>query len=152
MRKDLAGSAILLCVAVLYYAAAVQIPASSLEDQVGPRALPSILALLLAIVALAIGLRAVVSAPVIPSGERDAEAPWLRAMGMLGIGALYIPLASVLGYWPALVLLLAGVPLYEGIKPSWRVGAVALGGATFFWLLFSYVLGVQQPEGILFQP
>ena len=52
MRKDFAGSAILLCVAVLYYAASVQIPASSLEDQVGPRALPSILALLLGILAL----------------------------------------------------------------------------------------------------
>jgi len=25
-----------------------------------------------------------------------------------------------------------------------------VGGATFFWLLFDYVLGVQQPEGMLF--
>jgi putative tricarboxylic transport membrane protein len=150
MRKDLAGSAILLCVAVLYYAASVQIPASSLEDQVGPRALPAILALLLAMIALAIGLRAVVSSPASVTGEQEAEAPWLRAFGMLGIGALYILLASTIGYWPALVLLLVGVPLYEGMKFSWRVAAVALGGATFFWLLFVYVLGVQQPQGMLF--
>ena len=40
MRKDLAGSAILLVVAALYYAASTQIPSSALEDQIGPRALP----------------------------------------------------------------------------------------------------------------
>ena len=150
MKKDLAGSALLLCVAVLYYAASAQIPASALEDQVGPRALPSILALLLVCVALAIGVRAVISAPVSASGEREPEAAWPRAMGMLAIGALYIPVASLLGYWPALVLLLVAVPLYEGIRPTWRVAAVAVGGATFFWVLFGYVLGVQQPEGVLF--
>jgi len=150
MRKELAGSAILLVVAVLYYAASTQIPASTLEDQIGPRALPAVLALLLGAVALAIGVRAMLSAPALAAGEKDAEAPWPRALGMLAIGALYIPAASVLGYWPALALLLIAVPLYEGLKPSWRVLAVALGGATFFWLLFGYVLGVQQPEGILF--
>jgi putative tricarboxylic transport membrane protein len=150
MRKDLAGSAILLCVAVLYYAFSVQIPASSLEDQVGPRALPAILALILGILALAIGLRALVSAPAAVPADKEAEAPWPRAFGMLAIGALYIPAASIVGYWPALVLLLVAVPLYEGLKLSWRVAAVALGGATFFWILFGYVLGVQQPEGVLF--
>ncbi len=150
MRKDLVGSAILLCVAILYYAASMQIQSSSLEDQVGPRALPSMLALLLGMVALGIGLRALVSSPVAVTAEKDLEAPWLRAFGMLAIGALYIPVASFVGYWPALVLLLVAVPLYEGMKPSWRVAAVALGGATFFWVLFSYVLGVQQPEGVLF--
>ena len=69
---------------------------------------------------------------------------------MLFIGVLYIPVATVAGYWPALLLLLIAVPLYEGMKVSWRVCAVALGGATFFWVLFRFVLGVQQPEGLLF--
>ena len=56
----------------------------------------------------------------------------------------------VLGYPLALVLLLLAVSLYEGAKPSWRMYAVALGGAAFFWLLFDVVLGVRQPEGLLF--
>ncbi len=120
MKKDLVGSAILLCIAALYYAASTQIQASTLEDQIGPRALPSMIALLLAIVALAIALRAAVSAPAPPAGgEAEGEAPWPRAFGMLLIGALYIPVASIAGYWPALVLLLIAVPLYEGMKPSW---------------------------------
>jgi hypothetical protein len=150
MKKDLAGSAILLILAALYYAASTQIASSTLEDQVGARALPSVIAALLVIIAVIIAIRTIVAAPVPVSGEKDAEAPWPRALGMLTLGVMYIPAAGVLGYWPALLLLLIAVPLYEGMKLSWRVPVVALGGATFFWLLFSYVLGVQQPEGILF--
>lgn len=150
MKKDLAGSAILLIIAALYYATSTEIPSSTLEDQVGARAMPSVIALLLVMVGLIIGIRALVAAPVPAWGEKDAEAPWPRALGMLMIGAMYIPAAGVLGYWPALLLLMIAVPLYEGMKLSWRVPAVALGGATFFWVLFNYILGVQQPEGILF--
>lgn len=150
MKKDLAGSAILLIVAALYYSASTQILSSTLEDQVGPRALPSVIAALLVMIALIIGIRTIIAAPAPVAGGKDAEAPWPRALGMLAIGAMYIPAAAVLGYWPALLLLLIVVPLYEGMKLSWRVTAVALGGASFFWLLFNYVLGVQQPEGILF--
>jgi len=150
MKKDLAGSAILLIVAALYYAAATQIPSSTLEDQVGARALPSVVAALLVMISVIIGIRALIAVPIPATGAKDAEAPWPRALGMLMIGALYIPAAGILGYWTALLLLLIVVPVYEGLKFSWRVGAVALGGATFFWLLFNYVLGVQQPEGILF--
>jgi hypothetical protein len=150
MKKDLVGSAILLVVAALYYVASTQISSSALEDQVGPRALPSAIALLLAIVSLVIGMRALIFAPAHVTGEKDAEASWPRALGILAIGGLYIPVATVVGYWPALLLLLVAVPIYEGMRLSWRLGAVAVGGATFFWLLFSYVLGVQQPEGMLF--
>jgi hypothetical protein len=150
MTKDLAGSAILLVVAALYYATSTQIQVSALEDQIGPRALPAAIALLLAIVALVIGLRALIATPTPVTAEKDAEAPWPRALGILAIGALYIPVATVAGYWPALLLLLIAVPVYEGMKLSWRLAVVAAGGATFFWLVFGYVLGVQQPEGMLF--
>jgi hypothetical protein len=149
MRKDLVSSAILLGIAAAYYLMSTGISASTLEDEVGPRGLPNVLAALLAMVALAIGVRALVVAPA-SAPAKEAEAPWPRALGMLAIGALYIPVATVLGYWLALVLLLLAVALYEGMKPSWRMAAVALGGATFFWLLFDIVLGVRQPEGLLF--
>jgi len=150
MRKDLVSSAILLCIAAFYYLAATGISASTLEDEVGPRGFPAVLAGLLAMVALAIGMRALVTSPAAGAGEKEAEAPWPRALGMLAIGALYIPASTVLGYWLALLLLLVAVMLYEGMKPSWRMAAVALGGASFFWLLFDVVLGVRQPEGLLF--
>jgi hypothetical protein len=69
---------------------------------------------------------------------------------MLALGALYIPLATTIGYPLALFSLLAAVMLYEGLKPSPRMLAVAVGGAAFFWFLFAFVLGVRQPEGMLF--
>jgi hypothetical protein len=69
---------------------------------------------------------------------------------MLGIAACYIPTASYLGYPIALFLLLVAVALYERKKPDWRMFAIAAGGALFFWLVFDLILGVRQPEGILF--
>jgi hypothetical protein len=74
----------------------------------------------------------------------------LRALGLLGIGALYMPAAWILGYVPALILLILGIALYEGMRPSWRVVGIAIGGATLFWLLFVVLLGVPQPAGLLF--
>src|SRR5260370_4831673 len=150
MRRDLVCSAVRLCIAALYYLATTVIQQSTLEDEIGPRGLPTVLAALLAMVAIVIGVRALIAAPAGAGAAKEVEAHWLRAIGMLVIGALYIPVATVLGYWPALALLLLAVPLYERMKPSWRMFAVAAGGATFFWLLFDVVLGVRQPEGILF--
>jgi hypothetical protein len=49
-----------------------------------------------------------------------------------------------------LFLLLFAVPLYEGLRLSWRVPAVAAGGAAVFYVLFVIVLGVRQPESLLF--
>jgi hypothetical protein len=150
MRRDLVSAVILLCIAAAYYAASTTIPSSTLEDGVGPRGLPVVLAVLLALVAIVIGVRALVTAPVAGEAGKDAEAPWPRAIGMLAIGALYIPIAGLLGYWLALLLMLLAVILYEGMKPSWRMLAVAVGGATFFFLLFDVLLGVRVPEGVLF--
>ena len=150
MKKDLVSSAILLVIAGLYYLAATGIPTSTLEDEVGPRGLPVVLAALLAMVAILIGSRALVTAPATGDAPKDAEAPWPRALGMWCIGAAYIPVAEFLGYWLALLLLIGVVALYEGMKFSWRTAAVALGGATFFWLLFDVLLGVRVPEARLF--
>jgi len=150
MRKDLVSSAILLVIAGLYYLASTGIPTSTLEDEVGPRGLPVVLAALLAMVAIVIGTRALVIAPVSGEAPKDAEAPWPRALGMWIIGAAYIPVADFLGYWSALLLLISVVAIYEGMKFSWRTAVVALGGATFFWLLFDVLLGVRVPEARIF--
>ena len=156
MQKDLISSALLLGIAGAYYYASTDIPTSALDDEIGPKGLPAALSILLAIVAVAIAARALVSAravakaaaPVEPA--KESEAPWPRALGLLAIGILYVPVVDVLGYFLTIFLLLAGIALYEGLKPSWRVFAVSLGGAAFFWLLFAYGLGIRQPAGLLF--
>jgi putative tricarboxylic transport membrane protein len=150
MRKDLISSLILLGIAVAYYAASTDIQDSSLSDEVGPRGLPTVLAMLLVAIALVIGARALLAPLAQAETERDASAKWYRSAGLLAIAALYIPLAEYLGYWLGLFLILLGVPLYEGVKLSWRPFVIAALGATFFFVLFDLVLGVRQPTGVLF--
>jgi hypothetical protein len=45
--------------------------------------------------------------------------------------------------------LIAAVAVYEGVALSWRVAAVAAGGAIVFWVLFVQLLGVEQPQSWL---
>lgn len=142
-----------MTVAALYYAATVRIPVSTLGGEVGPHVFPTVLALLLGIVAASLGVRALLAKRTAIETESDTmvgEATPLRAFGLLGIGALYIPAALLLGYVPALFLLIASIALYERAKLSWRLTAIAAGGAAMFWLLFVALLGVGQPESILF--
>jgi len=152
MKKDLLASIGLLLIAAAYYAASTLIQQSTLEDLVGPTGLPTVLAALLAVIAVAIGARALMSAPaaLTSAPTADAESHWTRAAGMLGIGCLYIPAADFLGYAPAIFLLLVAVMLYERMKPNWRMFVIAAGGAAFFYTLFDIVLGVRQPQGVLF--
>jgi hypothetical protein len=152
-RKDLVAAAILLLIAGAYHLAATRIPASTLDDGVGPRGFPTALTIALIVLATAIAARAALAAPAAAVGHGDrkeAEARWPRALGLLGVGALYVPATIVLGYPAAIFLLLVAVPLYEGVRCTWRVLAVAAGGAMFFYLLFEILLGVRQPEGLLF--
>ena len=155
MRRDLIASIGLLLIAAAYYAATTTIQESTLgqDEPIGPTGLPTILAALLAVIALIIGARALLAAPArgkTSDDDEEAEAPWPRALGLLVLGSFYIPLAYVLGYPLALFLLIAGISLYEGLRPDWRVFAVAIGGTAIFWLIFDVILGVRQPEGILF--
>lgn len=152
-RKDLVAAAILLLIAGAYCWATLEIPSSTLDDGVGPRGFPLVLTIALAVVAAALAVRALTTAPVgarAHDDAKEAEARWPRALGILAFGALYIPAAMVLGYPLALFLLLVAVPLYEGMRFSWRVLVVAAGGAAVFYVLFVLVLGVRQPEGLLF--
>ena len=151
-------------VAALYYLATVRIPASLLADEVGPHGLPTLLALSLALIGVGLGVRAAVARTVAAKLARDTpaddttannaddrhEAAPLRALGLLGIGVLYIPVAWLLGYVVALVMLIAAVAVYEGMRPSWRMAAISIAGAVVFWVLFAVVLGVPQPEAIFF--
>lgn len=121
--------------------------------EVGPHVFPTVLALLLGIVGASLAVRALSAKRISVEKESDemvGEATPLRALGVLGIGALYIPAALLLGYVPALFLLIASIALYERAKLSWRMAAIAAGGALLFWLLFVAILGVRQPESILF--
>lgn len=155
MNKDVLGGVILLIAAGAYYWVTLQIPDSSLADEVGAQGLPRILAFVLAALALLIIVRGLVLArqhrPAVPvdADEEETASP-RRAIGFLVIAAGYVIVAPLIGFGPALALLIAAVAMYEGMRPSWRMGAVAVCGAVAFWLLFVGLLGVEQPASRLF--
>jgi hypothetical protein len=174
-RKDLWSGASLLALAALYGGLAQRIPASGLDDPVGARGLPNVLAILLAVVALAIMAKAALAmrstgVGVAPrretptpnpspqgggetraepnNGDDDYRAPLPRALGFILIGVGYIVVAPLVGYAVALTLLIAAVAIYEGARPNWTLAAVAVGGGAAFWLIFVAGLGVEQPRSL----
>ena len=152
LKQSLSGM-ILLAVAGAYYWATLQIPDSSLSDEVGAQGLPRILAFLLAGLAILIVVRGVMARPEPAAAivdPEDADAPPRRALGLLATAAGYVVLAPLVGYAVALAVLIASVAVYEGMTPSWRLAIVAGGGAIVFWLLFVHILGVEQPRSWLF--
>ena len=152
LKQSLSGM-ILLAVAGAYYWATLQIPDSSLSDEVGAQGLPRILAFLLAGLAILIVVRGVMARPkpaAVTADPEDADAPPRRALGLLAIAAGYVVLAPLVGYAVAPAVLIASVAVYEGMTPSWRLAIVAAGGAIVFWLLFVQVLGVEQPRSWIF--
>jgi putative tricarboxylic transport membrane protein len=155
MNKDVVSGLALLGLAAAYYWALRQIPDSSLSDEVGAQGLPLILAILLAGLAVAIVLRGLaVSRRRQPASEASADddetAPPRRALGFVAIAAGYVLVTPLVGFAPALALLIAAVAVFEGTRPSWRVAAVAVAGAFAFWLLFVQILGVEQPRSMFF--
>ena len=155
MNKDVVSGLILLAVAVAYYWATGLIFDSSLSDEVGAQGLPRMLAFLLAGLALLIVGRGLVVARgphIVPDADPDEEpvAATPRALGFLAIAAGYVAVAPLVGFGPALALLIAAVAVYEGIRPSWHLVLVAASGAFVFWLLFVQILGVEQPQSLFF--
>ena len=152
MNKDVVSGSVLLLVAAGYYWATLQIADSSLSDEVGAQGLPRILAFLLAGLALLILVRGVLVSPkrlATSDTDEDPDASPRRALGFLAIAAGYVLVSPLVGYGPALAFLIAAVAIYEGVKPSWRTAAIAIGGAAVFWLLFVQLLGVEQPSSAL---
>ena len=153
MNKDVLGGTILLALAGAYYWATLQIPDSSLADEVGAQGLPRILALVLAGVAALIVMRGVLARKetvgAAADSDDDKDALPRRALGLLAIASGYVVLAPLVGYAVALAVLIAAVAVYEGVALSWRVAAVAAGGAIVFWVLFVQLLGVEQPQSWL---
>ncbi len=161
--KDLAGGLVLLAIAAAYWWAIGNIADSSLADEVGAAGLPRILAVLLAGFGLILVARAVLAgalnfgrvprpAPV-AAAPREGDEPMAglpRALAFLAFGAAYVAVLPVLGYLAAIALLIAAVAVFEGARPNWRTGLVALGGALLYWAVFVRLLGVRQPPGWFF--
>ena len=152
MNRDVIAGLGLLGFAGLYFAATLRIQDSSLSDEVGARGMPLLLVGTLAVLAALLAVRgwfAGRAARVARKPEAsEGGASFGRVLGFLGVAALYGPVAYLLGYMAGLAFLIMAVAIYEGARSSWRLAAVAFGGAAFFYLVFVKLLGVLQPPGL----
>ncbi|HEY6510161.1 MAG TPA: tripartite tricarboxylate transporter TctB family protein, partial [Vicinamibacterales bacterium] len=80
-----------------------------------------------------------------PAGRALADA---RIVVTLAIGIAYGVVVPWLGYPASIALLLAATAGYMTGAINRRVVAVAVAGGAVFWLLFVWLLGIPQPEGI----
>lgn len=156
MRRDLVCSATLLAVAGAFFALASRLGQSALADGVGPAGLPLVYAAALAVLAVSIGLGALLQrrrAPGLaaaPASEHDTTAPSVvirlrRAAGALSIGVAYLVGLPLIGYPIALALALGAMAAYQGERPGVRMILIAIGGSGLFYVLFDTVLGISMP-------
>jgi putative tricarboxylic transport membrane protein len=150
MSLDLAFGLAMVALAGSYYTTAAAIPASFLDDVVGPAGLPQIYSFVLAGLAAVQVVRALVmrrppTGAVQPAGRALLDS---RIAVTLGIGIAYGAVLPWLGYPASIALLLAATAGYMVGGINKRVVAVAVAGGAVFWLLFVWLLGIPQPEGI----
>jgi putative tricarboxylic transport membrane protein len=156
MRKDLVTAALLLAVAVGYFHLAGGINESTLADEFGAAGLPVIYAYLLALLAVALALRAglvtLVARRAATPRAADHVSRWhelARAAGLLAIGIGYVAIVSQLGYFLSCAAVIGLVAWYQGAPARWPLVAVALGGAALYTAFFRLLLRVEMPAGIL---
>ena len=133
-----------LALAGVYFAGATTIQESLLADAVGADGVPRILAAATAFVGAALLLRGL-ARPRDAASEDLPAGHLARAGGLLAILVAYLVLVPWIGYLPAIAGLLGAVSLYAGAKPGRSWALMTIGGALFFWLLFTRLLGISMP-------
>jgi hypothetical protein len=144
VHRDLVCAAAGLALAGTYYTAADAIPTSLLADAVGAAGIPKLLAVALALLSLLLVARSLLAG----ARAETAGGPHLRALGVAGLGFVYVMAAPYLGYPLALALLVAAATLYYGARPRPGVFLYAIGCAALLWLVFAKLLGVAMPPGL----
>ena len=160
MRAILVVALMLFVLAVAYWLQADRIPVSRLAGGVGADGLPKLLAIALGVLSLALAAQSLFemrarkregAAQAAPSqdesGEEMGARQHLRALGLIGIGMIYLFVLPVLGYAVSAMLLLAGVATYAGLRPSLATVAFGVGGGIVFYIIFVMVLGIRLPSG-----
>jgi putative tricarboxylic transport membrane protein len=153
MTRDSAAALGLIVLAGLYWLGADQIRVSRLEGIVGAQAVPKGLAACLAVLSLLLIAQDLwrarrAGAAGVEASEVSGSYAHLRAAGMLLIGVGYLALVDIIGYVPAVALLVVATALYLGQSLSARLVVLAVGLALFYYLMFVRLLGIPLPPGI----
>jgi hypothetical protein len=155
LHRDFVCGLLVLALAAAYFFFTTQIQSSQLADDVGPDGLPRVYSFALAALGLALTLRSI---PKLKPTTIDADGltkrarEWFqahRAAGMLAVGIGYVILAPIIGYILSITLVILSAAVYQGTRPTLRLAGIALLGAIGLWLVFVWLLHIQQPIGLL---
>lgn len=159
-RADLAVGVSLVVLGAFYLYNAIQMPwTTSLNDVLGPRFWPQVLATLLTIGGAVITfnrLRTFARDPIIvePEGEEDTPGypvSMLRVGVVCGWFLLYILSLASVGYILATPIFLVGSLVIMGVR-AWRlILTIALATTVILFFMFAVVMRVQIPMGPLEQ-
>jgi putative tricarboxylic transport membrane protein len=136
----------------LYLYFTLQMRTSSLADTVGPAGVPRVLGILMILLGIVLCVQSFITHLKSP---RPFKSEWtgqperiLRAAGLLLLAIGYLVVVNTLGYTLSVAILIMLAALYLGARFSWRVPAIAAGGALSLWLIFAWLLGIAMPAGI----
>ncbi|RUM96988.1 hypothetical protein EET67_15745 [Pseudaminobacter arsenicus] len=168
MTRELVGGVLAILLGAGYLAMALQIQPSSLDDAIGPAGLPRVLGTAMVLLGIVLSVQALLAerrrrrslaaGKAADTAAEDDEAGEIergglggiaRAGGLLAIGIGYLLIVRTAGYVPAVAALIIAAALYGGAALTWRVFAIGIAGAVFYYLLFVLVLGIPLPAGEL---
>jgi len=101
-------------------------------------------------------LRAPIDAAKADAGPTDkvgagaSKSKGLRIAVNIGLVTGFVAAVPILGFFTAGIIYLCIHMYYLGIRPVWRIFAVAVGSLIFFYGMFELFLGVLVPHGLLF--
>ncbi len=152
VRVDRVLAAVLVCLGLGVLALAVQLPATTAADPVGPRGFPALLALV--ILACGVALAVAPERPLstgAPDGEveeRGALAP-RPLLGAIGLTAAYLAVLEPAGYLLATPPYLAALLLVQGRVTIRAFVLTVLGLPVALYTLFAVLMRVPLPPGPL---
>lgn len=139
-----------LAIAVAYLAGTLAMPSPAIADPLGPQIFPLLIAGGLLLTALLLALEAWHGLPAAPDAAQGPPAlQSIRVVGGIAAWtALYIFGFERLGFPIATTLFLAGLMMvFHG--RAWVSLACAVGFSAGAWLLFTKLLAVRLPAGLL---
>ena len=167
MPRNLIGGILTILIGVGYLLMTLDLRASALDDTVGPAGFPKALAYALIVLGFLLCLQSVAAiilqrsqtlaaaAQTLPGADEARPSAVgslhgiLRAAGLLGLGIVYLLIVRWFGYLPSVALLMIATTVYLGTPFSLRVIAIGVAGATLYWAIFVWLLGIPLPSGIL---
>ncbi|MDR7304412.1 tripartite tricarboxylate transporter TctB family protein [Haloactinomyces albus] len=140
---DMVIAGLLLVLAVTMYVITLGFPAPGQSADPGTAAFPRLIAILLAVLSVILLVRPARVSLLPPKHELA------RVAGVLVLAVAYAWLFKPLGFILATVLFMVGALLLAGVRRPLRLTLGAVGVAAAMYFLFSVLLEVYLPEGII---